>query len=92
MACFLCESRESAQLWELQCKIGEAQVQTLMPMDSISISYVLCRVLKALKQRLDDTIAEKKASQNFTIKGAGDIPKTMQVKQSPVMQNGNGKA
>lgn len=52
---------------------------------------MLCRVLKALKKRLDDTIAEKKASQNFTIEGASDLPKTMQVKPSPVMQNGNGK-
>ena len=70
-------------------------LHTLMPCqchkDSTSISHVLCRVLKALKQRLEDTIAEKKASQNFKIEGAGNIPKTMQVKQSPVMQNGSGK-
>ena len=50
----------------------------------------MCRVLKAVKDRLHSTAAEREAKRKFKIEGAGDVPKTM-VKQAPVSTNGNGK-
>lgn len=51
----------------------------------------LCRVLKAVKERLESTAAEREASRNIKIEGTGNVPQTMQVKQSPVSANGNGQ-
>ena len=48
-----------------------------------------CRVLKAVKDRLHSSAAERQAKRKFKIEGANDVPKTMQVKQSPVSSNGH---
>jgi len=52
---------------------------------------VACRILKAVKERLVSTAAEREAKRNIKVEGAGNVPKTMQVKQSPVSANGNGQ-
>ena len=51
-----------------------------------------CRVLRAVKDRLASSAAEREAKRKIEIKSAGDVPKSMQVKQSPVSSNGNGKS
>lgn len=52
---------------------------------------IACRILKAVKERLVNTAAEREAKRNIKVEGAGNVPKTMQVKQSPVSANGNGQ-
>lgn len=53
--------------------------------------FVVCRILKAVKERLKSTAAEREAKRNIKVEGAGNMPQTMQVKQSPVSANGNGQ-
>jgi len=48
-------------------------------------------VLKAVKERLHESAAERQAKRKLKIEGANDVPKTMQVKQSPVSANGHSE-
>lgn len=54
--------------------------------EAVVVAY---RVLKAVKDRLHSSAAERQAKRKFKIEGANDVPKTMQVKQSPVAVNGH---
>lgn len=56
--------------------------------EAVVVAY---RVLKAVKERLESTAAEREASRNIKIEGTGNVPQTMQIKQSPVSANGNGQ-
>ena len=76
-------------------KIMSMQLAITMQTMSALVAWLmmrwLCRVLKAAKERLESTAAEREASRNIKIEGTGDVPQTMQVKQSPVAAKGNGK-
>ncbi|DBB03785.1 TPA: hypothetical protein ACH3X3_011090 [Trebouxia sp. C0006] len=54
--------------------------------EAVVVAY---RILKAVKDRLHSSAAERQAKIKFKIEGANDVPKTMQVKQSPVSANGH---
>lgn len=65
----------------------QSEEQDSQAAETVVVAY---RVLKAVKDRLHSTAAEREAKRKFKIEGAGDVPKSM-VKQAPVPTNGNGK-
>ena len=79
---------------DMQCQL-ECQCLKLLYRLSVGfpwlISSWLCRILKAVKERLESTAAEREAKRNIKVEGAGNVPKTMQVKPSPVSANGSGE-
>jgi len=52
---------------------------------SCSVQVVMYRLLCALRQRIEDTKAEREARKNVVIENHGDVP-TMRMHESPVSQ------